>query len=141
MKRKNYTITVASRYTNLLLILAFLTIGQTLFAQTKKVTGIVKDITGETIIGASVIEKGTTNGTITDVDGNFVLNVNLKTTILQISYVGYQTQDVNISDQTSITIILKEDSEMLEEVVVVGYGAQKKKVSLEQFHRSPRKSY
>ena len=126
MKRKNYTITVASRYANLLLILTFLTIGQTLFAQTKKVTGIVKDITGETIIGASVIEKGTTNGTITDVDGNFVLNVNLKTTILQISYVGYQTQDVNISDQTSITIILNEDSEILEEVVVVGYGAQKK---------------
>ena len=126
MKIKKHTMTVIPRHAGLLLMLAFLTIGQILFAQTKKVTGVVKDATGETVIGASVIEKGTSNGTITDADGNFSLTVSSNATTLQISYVGYQTQDVSISGKTSIAVILKEDSELLEEVVVVGYGAQKK---------------
>lgn len=98
---------------------------QMAFAQTKQVKGVVKDAAGETVIGASIVEKGTTNGTITDFDGNFVLNV-ANNAILQVSYVGFATQEIPVVGKTSFVIILKEDTEMLEEVVVVGYGAQKK---------------
>ena len=87
--------------------------------------GVVKDATGESVIGASVIEKGTTNGTITDFDGNFVLSV-AKDATLSISFVGYQTQEVSVSGKTSFNIILKEDTEILDEVVVVGYGQMKR---------------
>ena len=88
-------------------------------------TGIVKDGTGETVIGASVVVKGTTNGTITGIDGDFSLsNVN-KGDILQISFVGYITQEVKWNG-TPLNIILKDDTQTLEEVVVVGYGTQKK---------------
>lgn len=106
-------------------VVIFMLIGQSLWAQSKQVTGVVKDASGETVIGASVVEKGTTNGTITDFDGNFKLTVGDKS-ILQISFVGYTTQDVPVAGKTSFVITLKEDAEMLEEVVVVGYGAQKK---------------
>lgn len=87
--------------------------------------GIIKDGAGEPVIGASVVVKGTTNGSITDFDGKFELsNVPVGST-LQISYVGYVTQEVKFNGQ-ELNIILKEDTEMLEEVVVVGYGVQKK---------------
>ena len=88
-------------------------------------TGVVKDATGETVIGASVVEKGTTNGVITDFDGVFKLTVS-ENAVLQISYIGYQTQEVKVAGKTTLDITLREDTEMLEEVVVVGYGAQKK---------------
>lgn len=126
MKEKINCISPRIKYLGMLLTLTFLLTGQTLFAQSKQVTGVVKDATGETVIGASVLEKGTTNGVITDLDGNFNLTVSKNNAILQISYVGYQTQEVNVSGKTSIIVTLKEDSEMLDEVVVVGYGAQKK---------------
>lgn len=106
-------------------VVIFMLTGQSLWAQSKQVTGVVKDASGETVIGASVVEKGTTNGTITDFDGNFKLTVSDKS-VLQISFVGYTTQDVPVTGKTSFVITLKEDAEMLEEVVVVGYGAQKK---------------
>src|SRR5574344_1863346 len=101
--------------------------GQTLWAQQRQVTGIVKDQTGEPIIGASVLEKGSTNGVITDLDGNFKLTVsNAVKAVLQISYVGYKTQEISVNGKTLLEIILKEDNQTLKEVVVVGYGAQKK---------------
>lgn len=100
-------------------------VGQTAYAQTKTIKGVVKDPTGETVIGASVLEKGTTNGTITDFDGNFQLEV-AENAVLQISYIGFQTIDVLVKGKSSLNVILKEDTEVLEEVVVVGYGAQKK---------------
>ena len=85
--------------------------------------GIVKDATGETVIGASVIVQGTTNGTITDIDGNFSLpNVN-KGDLIEISFVGYITQTVKW-DGSPINVILKEDTQTLEEVVVTGYGGK-----------------
>ena len=88
-------------------------------------TGIVKDGTGETVIGASVVVKGTTNGTITGIDGDFSIpNVN-KGDILQISFVGYVTQEVKWNG-TPLNIILEDDTQTLEEVVVVGFGTQKK---------------
>jgi len=91
--------------------------------QTVTVSGSIVDATGEPVIGASVVEKGTTNGSITDVDGKFTLNVK-PGAVLKISYVGYQTQEIKATK--NMKIILKEDSEVLNEVVVVGYGTQKK---------------
>ena len=91
----------------------------------KQIKGKVVDASGETVIGANVLEKGTTNGVITDIDGNFIINVASGAT-LEISYIGYVTQTVKITNQTSLDIVLKEDSETLEEVVVVGYGTMKK---------------
>lgn len=93
--------------------------------QNGQCTGVVKDANGETIIGASVVVKGTTNGTITGIDGDFTLSDVKKGDILQISYVGYITQEVKFNGQ-SLNVVLKEDSKTLEEVVVVGYGVQKK---------------
>lgn len=95
------------------------------FAQKVTVKGVVKDAMGETVIGASVLEKGTTNGTITDFDGNFELNVSPRAT-LSISFVGYKTQEIPVAGKTSFTITLKEDTEVLDEVVVVGYGQMKR---------------
>ena len=88
-----------------------------------QVSGVIVDETGEPIIGASILEKGTTNGTITDFDGNFVLDVAEGAT-LEISYVGYATQ--SLPAHADMHVVLKEDTEVLEEVVVVGYGVQKK---------------
>ena len=92
-------------------------------AQTK-VTGKITDQMGEPIIGGSVMEKGTNNGAITDLDGNFTLTTKKKDAVLVFSYVGYKTQELSASDKMKIT--LKEASELLEDVVVVGYGVQKK---------------
>ena len=93
------------------------------FAQQMTVKGLVKDTTGEPIIGANVVVKGTTNGTITDFDGNFLLNAN-KGDIIVISFIGYLTQELPAA--TSLNVILKDDTETLEEVVVIGYGVAKK---------------
>lgn len=94
--------------------------------QERSINGKVVDPSGEPIIGANVVVKGTTNGTITDIDGNFTLNVPAECT-LQVSYIGYNTQEIKVtSSTTNINIKLVEDTETLEEVVVVGYGTQKK---------------
>ncbi len=107
------------------LLMALLSIGMTAMAQ-KAVTGTVLDAaSGEPVIGASVLEKGTTNGTITDFDGNFSLRVAQNAT-LSISYMGYKTQEIAVANQTVIKVRLGEDNELLDEVVVVGYGVVKK---------------
>lgn len=93
------------------------------FAQQITVKGLVKDTAGEPIIGANVVIKGTTNGTITDFDGNFQLNAN-KGDIIVISFIGYQPQEAQAA--SSMNIILKDDTELLDEVVVIGYGSVKK---------------
>ena len=87
--------------------------------------GSVRDVNGEPIIGATVMERGTSNGTITDIDGNFMLEVP-EGAMLDISYVGYKNQSVQVLSGKQIAISLREDSETLDEVVVIGYGAQKK---------------
>lgn len=95
-------------------------------SSTYKVTGVVKDAMGESVIGASVLEKGTSNGIITDIDGKFNLSVTPNST-LAISFIGYATQEFIINrDNMQLNVILKEDSKMIDEVVVVGYGVQKK---------------
>ena len=90
------------------------------------VKGTVADATGEPIIGASILVKGTSNGVITDIDGNFTLSNVAPTATLLVSYVGYKTQEIRVDGKTSFNIVLAEDAEVLDEVVVVGYGVQKK---------------
>ena len=97
-----------------------------LLAQDIKVQGVVKDETGETVIGASVMQKGTTNGAVTDIDGNFSLTVPSKATLV-VSYIGFTTQEIAVGGRTQLEITLKEDDQTLNEVVVVGYGTIDKK--------------
>ncbi|MDD3212007.1 SusC/RagA family TonB-linked outer membrane protein [Bacteroides graminisolvens] len=92
---------------------------------TRKVTGVVKDATGEPVIGANVVVKGTTTGVITGMDGDFQLEA-ASNAVLVISYIGYLPQEVSIAGKSSVNVVLKEDTQKLEEVVVVGYGTQKK---------------
>ena len=91
----------------------------------KRITGIIKDNTGEPVIGCNIMEKGTSNGTITSVNGDFSLNV-AENAVLQISYIGYLTQEIPVKNNQNITVTLQEDSQILDEVVVVGYGVAKK---------------
>ena len=99
--------------------------GDTIFSskQAFQIKGNILDTKGESIIGASILEKGTTNGTITDIDGNFSLDVSSRQSILIISYIGYKTQEI-AANKAYLQITLHEDSEALEEVVVIGYGTQ-----------------
>lgn len=95
--------------------------------QQRTLRGTVTDATGEPVIGANIKVKGTTAGTITGIDGSFTLQVSATATTLEVSFIGYTTAEVPIDGRTSYSVTLKEDSEMLEEVVVVGYGTMKKK--------------
>jgi TonB-linked SusC/RagA family outer membrane protein len=99
----------------------------TALAQVKGVHGIVKDATGEPLIGVNVLVKGTTNGSITGIDGDYTLTNVKASDVLVISYIGYLTQEVKVGNQTAINVTLKEDTKTLEEVVVIGYGSVKKK--------------
>ena len=98
----------------------------TVTQQTKTVKGTIVDASGIPIIGANVLVKGTTNGTITDMDGNFVLQGISSDAVLQVSYIGYTSTEVAVGAKTELQITLTEDTEKLDEVVVVGYGTQKK---------------
>lgn len=94
-------------------------------AQTLKVSGIIQDSQGEPVIGATVLEIGTQNGIVSDMDGRFTLTTARNAT-LQISFVGYQTQEVKAA--TNMLIVMKDDTEILDEVVVIGYGTARKKI-------------
>ena len=110
-----------------LLFLLVAMISLSVSAQNVTVKGTVKDKTGETVIGASVVQKGNTgNGTITDIDGNFTLSVPANSTLV-ISYVGMKTQEIALKGQTKINVVLDDDSQALDEVVVIGYGTVQKK--------------
>jgi TonB-linked SusC/RagA family outer membrane protein len=107
------------------MLLTLLAVCLPALAQTVKVSGTVKDVDGEPIIGASVVEKGTRNGISTDFNGAFTLEV-APTATLEISFLGFIKKEIAVKGQTSLNITLEEDSEQLEEIVVVGYGSQKK---------------
>ena len=94
--------------------------------QGKKVTGVVVDGTGEPVIGANVVVKGTTNGTITDFDGNYTIEGVSANDVLVVSYIGYLSQEIPVGNQSAINVTLKEDTQTLDEVVVVGYGTMRK---------------
>jgi len=102
-----------------------LCISLSLFAQNREIRGKVVDKTGETVIGANIVEKGTQNGTITNADGIFSLRVSANA-VLQVSYIGYVTQEIAVGNQSNLQITLSEDVQALEEIVVVGYGTQRK---------------
>lgn len=131
------------RFLLLFTVLLFGTIS--IFAQqAKRITGLVKDASGEAIIGASITEKGTTTGTITNIDGEFELNVSQGST-LTISYLGYVTREIPVGNQTSFNVTLLEDTQQLDEVVVVGYGTMRKSdltgavvsANIKDFEKSP----
>ena len=94
--------------------------------QGKKVTGVVVDASGEPVIGANVVVKGTTNGTITDFDGNYTIEGVSASDVLVFSYIGYLSQEITVGNQAAINVTLSEDSQALDEVVVVGYGVMRK---------------
>ena len=96
-------------------------------AQNIQVTGVVVDEGGEPLVGVNVLQQGTTNGTITDIDGKFTLNVGSGSKMLHFTYVGFVEEVVNVSNQRTLKVVLKEDKQNLEEVVVIGYGTAKKK--------------
>ena len=117
------------RHLTVLLMLCTALLGGTIsvFAQQggKRITGQVIDENKEPMIGVSILIVGTSTGTVTDFDGNFKLTVGPKA-VLQISYIGYKTQEIPVANKTKLNITMEEDTEVLDEVVVVGYGAQKK---------------
>lgn len=99
---------------------------QNIKTTTKKISGVIKDDDGNPIIGATIMEKGTNNGAISDMDGNFTLDI-AENGIIQISYIGYAEQSISTANKNLFNIIMKEDSRLLDEVVVIGYGSMKKK--------------
>jgi len=108
-----------------MLLTFFMMLSATVFAQVT-VTGVVTENTGDPVIGATIREKGTQNGTITDIDGNYSLKVANANATLIFSYVGLETQEVKLNGRKTVNVTLNSDDELLEEVVVVGYGVQKK---------------
>ncbi|MCF0213180.1 MAG: carboxypeptidase-like regulatory domain-containing protein, partial [Muribaculaceae bacterium] len=108
-----------------LAVIAMLCLALPALAQKITVTGTVVDSTGEPLIGASVVEQGTTNGTATDIDGNYTINVAGNATLV-FSYVGCNTQEVAVNGRNRIDVTMEENSVMLKEVVAIGYGVVKK---------------
>lgn len=96
------------------------------FQKNVSIKGLVKDLSGYPIIGANILESGTNNGTITNIDGEFILTVSNSNSVIVVSYIGYKTQEIGINNRDNIVITLEEDSKMFDEVVVIGYGTQKK---------------
>lgn len=109
-------------------MLSFLLMTTSLIAQGIQVKGVVKDPAGEVIIGASVVVKGTTNGSITDLNGHFNLSDVLSGAVITVSYIGYISQEKKATT-APMEFTLKEDNKTLDEIVVVGYGTAKKAVS------------
>ena len=122
----NELISAGNRRKNFFLLLVVLVSSAMLQAQNVAVSGIVKDVTGEPLPGVNIMEKGTTNGTITDVDGKFTLSVKGTNAVLTVSFVGYAPQEISVKGKRNLDVTLKEDTELLDEVVVVGYATQKK---------------
>ncbi len=105
--------------------LCFLFLAEVTWAQST-VSGQVQDENGEALIGVSVLEKGTTNGTITDVDGNFQVRITQEKPTLIFSYIGYMTSEIPLNNRSQLDVTLREDVAQLQEIVVVGYGTQKR---------------
>ena len=110
----------------LLFLFCFLLTTGNIYAQTKTISGIIKDEANEPLIGVTVQIKGTNNGTITDIDGRYTIAA-ATGNVLVFTYVGMQTQEVTVGSQASIDVVMKNDSRMLAETVVIGYGSAKAK--------------
>ena len=116
-----------SELKSLFLMTCLLIIATSTLAQTKNVIGTVTDISGEALIGVSILVQGTNNGVVTDLNGKYTLNHVPENATLVVSYIGMLTQEIKVNGQSTINIILKEDSQQLEEIIVIGYGAAKAK--------------
>lgn len=123
----SYTKTTIKRLQLTMLVFLFSVFAATAVLAQTTVTGVIKDVSGEPIIGANVIQQGTTNGIITDIDGNFSLTVPNLNVTLSISYIGYQSINYPLKGQQNIVVTLKEDLQNLDEIVVVGYGVSRKR--------------
>ena len=124
----SFTKSAVKRQHFILLLFSFFLFTTTTVAYAQHtVSGVVKDTSGEPIVGANVVEKGTTNGSITDADGKFSFTVTKSNTTLVVSFIGYESTDYLYKGEKDVTIVLKEDSQDLDEIVVVGYGTMKKK--------------
>lgn len=108
------------------IVICFLTLTNGVYSQNSLLSGTVKDVSGTPLIGVNIVQKGTTNGTITDVDGKFTLSLPLNSVIV-FSYIGFITQDIEREGRSTLNVILHEDSELLNEVVVIGYGSIRKR--------------
>ena len=118
-----------------------LALSQSVSAQSLTVTGKVVDASNEPIIGAGVVEKGTDNGTVTDIDGAFRLTVSGKNAVIVVNSLGYQTSEIVLGGRSSVNVVLKDDAQLLADAVVVGYGTQMRKtVCLLYTSPSPRDS-
>jgi len=126
MKKRQRTVYLKERIARLLFTTLFLITATAVFAQQKNISGVVFDSTGEPVIGASVVVNGTSNGSITDFDGNFSLTNVADNSSLKVSYIGYITQTIPVSGKTTFKITLVDDAQALDEVVVIGYGSVKK---------------
>lgn len=115
---------------NLLLLLLTLLLPAFMYGQGLTVSGTVLDTYNMGVPGAAIVEKGTTNGTVTDFDGNFTLSLTNKNATLVISFIGYKTQEIPVGGKTQLNVILQENAEQLDEVVVTGYGGQQKRTTL-----------
>ncbi|WP_298650484.1 TonB-dependent receptor [uncultured Proteiniphilum sp.] len=122
----NELISADNRKKIILLLLVVLASSATLQAQSIAVSGLVQDVMGEPLPGVNIMEKGTTNGTITDIDGNFSLSVNGSNAVLTVSFVGFINQEVKVDGRSSLVITLREGSQLIDEVVVIGYATRKK---------------
>jgi TonB-linked SusC/RagA family outer membrane protein len=112
----------------LFILIAAMLFSSTLFAQNRTISGTVKDTEGETLVGVNILIKGTVIGTATDIDGNFSLSIPENRNTLVANYIGYESQEIDIAGSTVVNIVLQRDVHDLDEVVVVGYGVQKKKL-------------
>ena len=117
----------AIRSRSIMTLVCLLLTSTSVFAQTKTVTGTVTDAANEPLIGASVLVQGTSTGTITDMDGKYSISVTPED-VLAFSYVGMTSQTIKVGTQNVINVTLKEDSQVLAETVVIGYGSAKKRV-------------
>lgn len=115
---------------NLLLLMLALLLPAFMYGQEQTVSGTVLDTYNMGVPGASIVEKGTTNGTITDFDGNYTLTVSNKNATLVFSFIGYKTQEVPVAGKAKVDVILQENAEQLDEVVVTGYGGSQKRATL-----------
>ena len=113
----------------LLFVMALLT-PAIVFAQEFRVSGTVTDNLNMEVVGASIMEKGTNNGTISNFDGNYNLTLKNQNATLIISFIGYKTQEVNVNGRSRVNIVLQEDAEVLDEVVVTGYGGSQRRATL-----------
>jgi len=127
MKSKTHLLKEAIGLKNLFLMVCLLLVAMPAFSQTRTVTGTVTDSSGEPLIGVSILVQGTGNGVVTDLDGKYTLNNVQGNATLAISYIGMLPQYININNRSVINVVLKEDSQQLEEIVVIGYGSAKAK--------------